>query len=56
MPWSRSTAIRFKVFLQGFLMSTELLVIIYALKVVAWSGVLFLLFCKVAPAMCWIRD
>lgn len=55
-PWSRSPAIGLKAFWRWFLTPLGFLVTIYALNVVAWGGMLFLLLCNAAPAMCWAHD
>ncbi|GAB7335012.1 hypothetical protein MBLNU13_g06874t1 [Cladosporium sp. NU13] len=54
--WSLSLAIGLKAFWRWFLTPLGFLVTIYALNVVAWGGMLFLLLCNAAPAMCWAHD
>lgn len=56
MPWTRSTLIGLRAFWKWFLTPFGFLVTIYALNVVAWGGMLFLLLCNAAPAMCWALD
>lgn len=56
VPWTRSTVIGLKAFWRWFLTPFGFLVTIYALNVVAWGGMLFLLLCNAAPAMCWALD
>ena len=55
-PWSRSFAIGLKAFWRWFLTPLGFLVTVYALNVVAWGGMLFLLLCNAAPAMCWAHE
>jgi hypothetical protein len=52
LPWTTSTAIGLKAFWKWFLTPTGFLITIYGLNVVAWGGMLFLLLCNAAPAMC----
>jgi hypothetical protein len=56
IPWTRSTIIGLRAFCKWFLTPFGFLVTIYALNVVAWGGMLFLLLCDAAPAMCWVSD
>lgn len=56
IPWTRSTIIGLRAFWKWFLTPFGFLVTIYALNVVAWGGMLFLLLCNAAPAMCWVSD
>lgn len=56
VPWTRSTIIGLKAFWKWFLTPFGFLVTIYALNVVAWGGMLFLLLCNAAPEMCWVLD
>ncbi|GAB1739771.1 hypothetical protein NU219Hw_g4708t1 [Hortaea werneckii] len=56
VPWVRSTIIGLKAFWRWFLTPFGFLVTIYALNVVAWGGMLFLLLCGAAPEMCWALD
>jgi hypothetical protein len=56
VPWTRSTVIGLKAFWRWFLTPFGFLVTIYALNVVAWGGMLFLLLCNAAPEMCWALD
>lgn len=50
--WQESTVIFFKAFWKFFLTPIGFLVVVYGLNVVAWGGMLFLLLCNAAPAMC----
>ncbi|PQE16082.1 alpha-L-rhamnosidase C protein [Rutstroemia sp. NJR-2017a WRK4] len=50
--WQESTIIFFKAFWKFFLTPIGFLVVVYGLNVVAWGGMLFLLLCNAAPAMC----
>lgn len=50
--WQTSTAIGAKAFWKFFLTPLGFLVTIYGLNVIAWGGMLFLLLCNAAPAMC----
>ncbi|KFY09558.1 hypothetical protein V492_05448 [Pseudogymnoascus sp. VKM F-4246] len=50
--WQTSTSIGAKAFWKFFLTPLGFLVVIYGLNVVAWGGMLFLLLCNAAPAMC----
>ncbi|KAH4132706.1 hypothetical protein HBI25_190180 [Parastagonospora nodorum] len=52
LPWKRSFAIGMRSFWKWFLTPAGFLITIYALNVVAWGGMLFLLLCNAAPAMC----
>jgi len=52
LPWTTATVIGLKGFWRWFLTPLGFLVTIYALNVVAWGGMLFLLLCNAAPAMC----
>ena len=56
IPWMKSTIIGLRAFWKWFLTPSGFLVTIYALNVVAWGGMLFLLLCNAAPAMCWVLD
>lgn len=56
VPWTRSMVIGLKAFWRWFLTPFGFLVTIYALNVVAWGGMLFLLLCGAAPDMCWALD
>jgi hypothetical protein len=56
IPWTRSTIIGLRAFWKWFLTPFGFLVTVYALNVVAWGGMLFLLLCDAAPAMCWVSD
>jgi hypothetical protein len=53
LTWTRSTIIGLRAFWKWFLTPFGFLVTIYALNVVAWGGMLFLLLLDAAPAMCW---
>jgi hypothetical protein len=50
--WGEATVIGLKAFWAFFLTPLGFLVTIYGLNVVAWGGMLFLLLCNAAPAMC----
>jgi hypothetical protein len=52
LPWTTSTAIGLKAFWRWFLTPWGFLITVYGLNVVAWGGMLFLLLCNAAPAMC----
>ncbi|KAF2241493.1 hypothetical protein BU26DRAFT_586106 [Trematosphaeria pertusa] len=52
VPWTTSTAIGLKAFWKWFLTPAGFLITLYCLNVVAWGGMLFLLLCNAAPAMC----
>lgn len=52
LPWTRSFAIGMKGFWKWFLTIPGFLITLYGLNVVAWGGMLFLLLCNAAPAMC----
>lgn len=52
IPWTTSTLVGTKAFLKWFITPFGFLVTIYGLNVVAWGGMLFLLLCNAAPAMC----
>lgn len=52
IPWTQSTAIALKAFWRWFITPFGFVVTIYGLNVVAWGGMLFLLLCGAAPAMC----
>jgi len=54
--WSCSLVIGVKAFWHWFLTPIGFLVTVYALNVIAWGGMLFLLLCNAAPAMCWAHD
>jgi hypothetical protein len=56
VTWMRSTIIGLRAFWKWFLTPFGFLVTIYALNVVAWGGMLFLLLLNAAPAMCWAFD
>jgi hypothetical protein len=56
LTWTRSTIIGLRAFWRWFLTPFGFLVTIYALNVVAWGGMLFLLLLNAAPAMCWALD
>ena len=56
IPWTRSTVIALSTFWKWFLTPLGFLVTIYALNIVAWGGMLFLLLCNAAPEMCWAWD
>ena len=50
--WTESTIIGLKGFWRFFLTPFGFLLTVYGLNVVAWGGMLFLLLCNAAPAMC----
>ncbi|KAF2734852.1 hypothetical protein EJ04DRAFT_512159 [Polyplosphaeria fusca] len=52
IPWTTSTVIGLKAFIKWFFTPAGFLITIYGLNVVAWGGMLFLLLCNAAPAMC----
>ncbi|KAF2016386.1 hypothetical protein BU24DRAFT_200797 [Aaosphaeria arxii CBS 175.79] len=52
VPWKTSTVIGLKAFWKWFLTPAGFLITIYSLNIVAWGGMLFLLLCNAAPAMC----
>jgi hypothetical protein len=52
LPWTVSTAIGLKAFWRWFITPMGFLITVYGLNVVAWGGMLFLLLCNAAPAMC----
>ncbi|KAF2033487.1 hypothetical protein EK21DRAFT_86280 [Setomelanomma holmii] len=52
LPWKRSFAIGAKGFWKWFCTPAGFLITLYGLNVVAWGGMLFLLLCNAAPAMC----
>ncbi|KAJ9637226.1 hypothetical protein H2199_007512 [Coniosporium tulheliwenetii] len=51
-PWTTSTLIGLKAFWRWFLTIPGFFITLYGLNVVAWGGMLFLLLCNAAPAMC----
>ncbi|KAK4548631.1 hypothetical protein LTR36_009542 [Oleoguttula mirabilis] len=53
LPWPTSTAIALRAFSRWLLTPFGFLLTLYALNVVAWGGMLFLLLCNASPAMCW---
>ncbi|KAF2455776.1 hypothetical protein BDY21DRAFT_289005 [Lineolata rhizophorae] len=52
LPWTSSTAIGLRAFWRWFLTPLGFAITVYGLNVVAWGGMLFLLLCNAAPAMC----
>ncbi|KAF3000864.1 hypothetical protein E8E13_007480 [Curvularia kusanoi] len=52
LPWTQSLVIGLKSFWKWFLTIPGFLITVYGLNVVAWGGMLFLLLCNAAPAMC----
>lgn len=52
LPWTQSFMIGLKGFWKWFLTIPGFLITLYGLNVVAWGGMLFLLLCNAAPAMC----
>ena len=55
IPWATATWIGFKGFIRWFITPAGFLITIYCLNIVAWGGMLFLLLCGAAPAMCWVE-
>lgn len=52
LPWTTSLAIGLRSFAKWVLTIPGFLITVYGLNVVAWGGMLFLLLCNAAPAMC----
>ncbi|KAK8151319.1 hypothetical protein IWX90DRAFT_446601 [Phyllosticta citrichinensis] len=52
LPWSTSTVLALKAFWRWFCTPLGFAITIYGLNIVAWGGMLFLLLCNAAPAMC----
>lgn len=52
LPWTQSFIVGLKGFWKWFLTIPGFLITVYGLNVVAWGGMLFLLLCNAAPAMC----
>lgn len=52
LPWKVSMKIGLRAFWKWFLTPLGFCITIYGLNVVAWGGMLFLLLCNAAPAMC----
>jgi hypothetical protein len=52
LPWTTSTVIGLKAFWKWSRTIPGFLITLYGLNVVAWGGMLFLLLCNAAPAMC----
>lgn len=52
-PWKESTIIGLKAFWKFTITPLGFLVVLYGCNVVAWGGMLFLLLCNAAPAMCY---
>lgn len=52
LPWTRSFVIGLKSFGKWVITPSGFLITLYGLNVVAWGGMLFLLLCNAAPAMC----
>ncbi|MCJ1365117.1 hypothetical protein MMC16_004237 [Acarospora aff. strigata] len=50
--WGEATTIGLKAFWKFFLAPVGFFIVLYGLNVVAWGGMLFLLLCNAAPAMC----
>lgn len=55
LPWTTSTVIALKSFSRWVLTPTGFFITLYGLNVVAWGGMLFLLLCNAAPAMCYVN-
>jgi len=53
IPWTTSTAIALRAFSGWVITPFGFFLTLYALNVVAWGGMLFLLLCNASPAMCW---
>ena len=51
--WSQATVIGLKAFWKFTLTPLGFFIVLYGLNVVAWGGMLFLLLCNAAPAMCY---
>ncbi|KAF2129165.1 hypothetical protein P153DRAFT_397337 [Dothidotthia symphoricarpi CBS 119687] len=52
LPWTRTLTISLTAFWKWCRTPTGFLITLYALNVVGWGGMLFLLLCNAAPAMC----
>ncbi|KAK7524012.1 hypothetical protein IWZ03DRAFT_366131 [Phyllosticta citriasiana] len=52
LPWTISTVLALKAFWRWFCTPLGFAITIYGLNIVAWGGMLFLLLCNAAPAMC----
>ncbi|KKY28249.1 putative alpha-l-rhamnosidase c [Diplodia seriata] len=52
LPWTTSTALALKAYWKWVWTIPGFLITLYGLNVVAWGGMLFLLLCNAAPAMC----
>ncbi|KAI9679802.1 MAG: hypothetical protein M1817_004816 [Caeruleum heppii] len=52
LPWQQTTAVALRAFLKFTFTPLGFLIVLYGLNVVAWGGMLFLLLCNAAPAMC----
>ncbi|KAK7703724.1 hypothetical protein SLS57_010831 [Botryosphaeria dothidea] len=52
LPWTTSTALALKAYGKWVITIPGFLITLYGLNVVAWGGMLFLLLCNAAPAMC----
>lgn len=52
LPWTQAFAIGLRSFWKWFLTPLGFFITLYGLNVVAWGGMLFLLLCNAAPAMC----
>ena len=51
--WTQATAIGLRAFWKFTLTPLGFFIVLYGLNVVAWGGMLFLLLCNAAPAMCY---
>lgn len=54
--WGQALLIGLKAFLKFTFTPLGFLIVLYGLNVVAWGGMLFLLLCNAAPAMCILGD
>ena len=54
--WGQAILIGLKTFLKFTFTPLGFLIVLYGLNVVAWGGMLFLLLCNAAPAMCILGD
>lgn len=53
LPWKTATLVGLKAFWKWFTKPFGFLLTVYALNVVAWGGMLFLLLCNASKQMCW---
>ncbi|KAF2758025.1 hypothetical protein EJ05DRAFT_374657 [Pseudovirgaria hyperparasitica] len=52
LPWTTSFMIGLRTYLHWVITIPGFLITVYGLNIVAWGGMLFLLLCNAAPAMC----